>query len=553
MEDQPTTAGQPDGGQAQAPVPPVALRYDEIWLSSLFRPLLITLLIGCIDVAIVGFLRHILPGMPIVHSSILVILAVGSAFIGGYTTTLLIRPEQRERRTTGYRLAELALILLIVRIALWAVIDGWPAPAQIIYQPFSALLSGAFIVAAILVLISWGAAVTVTGQFLEMALRPDELAERLPDRYRAIYDSRLRSDRGSLLNRFSEFWILGGVLLLLLTSASQFGPGENGFFALARQSIAPAVIGAGVLYFLTGLILIAIGRLAVLRAQWQIEEVTASESISRNWPVYVIVLIAIMGGLAFLLPLGGTFWLAQILVGLLQAVYFLIYMLFAFLLSGLMGLFSGEGEEALPPPAPAAPPPIVEQTASPAAIPPWLGGTLFWILMALLLGYAAYIYLSGKGVTFTWLQNFLQRLRASWLLLWQSYSQWRATTVSAGGDAENETQTPAWRLPFSWLRLAGMNANQQLRYFYLSMLKEGSEQGVARRPGETPSNYAGRLEQVVEDPEKPVSELTESFVQLHFAGRTVEESALPRLKERWQRIQQRLQRIQDDEPRPNGG
>src|SRR5690606_12762761 len=179
-------------------------------------------------------------------------------------------------------------------------------------------ITGSFIVAILLILLSWGAAAFATGQFLEMALRPDELAERVPDRYRYVYDSRLRSDRRSLLARFTEYWIFGGVFMLILTAGSQLGPGENVFFALARQGIPSAVIGAGVVYFLTGFILIAIGRLAVLRAQWQIEEVTTTASIARNWPLYALGLIAIMGIVAALLPLGGTFWLARILMTLMQ-------------------------------------------------------------------------------------------------------------------------------------------------------------------------------------------------------------------------------------------
>ncbi|MEZ4836348.1 MAG: hypothetical protein R2873_30855 [Caldilineaceae bacterium] len=72
----------------------IPLRYDELWQSSLFRPLLITLLVGCIDVAMVGFLRHILAGMPITHGQLLIFLGVGSAAVGSYHHQLLIRPDQ---------------------------------------------------------------------------------------------------------------------------------------------------------------------------------------------------------------------------------------------------------------------------------------------------------------------------------------------------------------------------------------------------------------------------------------------------------------------------
>jgi hypothetical protein len=279
----------------------------------------------------------------------------------------------------------------------------------------------------------------------------------------------------------------------------------------------------------------------VLRAQWQIEEVTAAESISRNWPVYVLGLIGIAGLLALLLPLGGTFWLAQILTGIIQFIYFIIYLILGFFLSMLMGLLPGGAEETPPPrSAPLNRPPL-EQAAPPADVAPWLGGTLFWVLMALLLGYAAYIYLSGKGVHFGWLQQWWQRVYASWLLLWQSYHQWRrATAVAADTSEQKEDEESSRRRPFSWLRLRGMDPDQQVRYFYLSMLKQGVEHGIGRRPGETPTRYAPRLEGAIADEEKPVTVLTENFVQVHFAERPIQEESIPYLKALWQRIRKAL-------------
>jgi uncharacterized membrane protein YidH (DUF202 family) len=518
------------------------VRYDEIWQSSLFRPLLITLLIGCIDVAFIGLLRHVFADMPAAHAQLFLALGIGSTLIAGYTTTLLIRPDQRDRRTTGYRLAELGLILFLTRVILWNFVDGWPAASEIIYRPFEAVLTGSFFIAILIVLISWGAAALVTGQFLEMALRPDELSDRLPDRYRAVYDSRLRSDRRSMLSRFTEFWIAGGVFMLLLTSASQFGPSSNGLFAISRQAIAPEVIGSAVVYFLTGLILIAIGRLAILRAQWQIEEVNSAESIARNWPIYVVALIGIMGTIAALLPLGGTFWLARILMAIVNFIYFVIY----FILGLIMALFMSvmpANEEAPPSPPPAQfEPPPVETTQAPVDMAPWLGGAVFWIIMALLLGYAAYIYLSGKGFQFGWLQAWWQRLRASWLLIWQSYRQWRVS-AKTNEQGEEEVEVARWRNPLSWLRLRGMDPTQRVRYFYLSMLDQAGEQGIKRRPGETPFQFAPRLEEAVADEEQPVTLLTERFVEIHFASRPVPEEVVPYFEQIWQRIRKAIQAL----------
>lgn len=517
------------------------VRYDEIWQSSLFRPLLITLLIGCIDVAFIGLLRHIFPDMPTAHAQLFLVLGIGSTLIGGYTTTLLIRPEQRDRRTTGYRLAEVGLILFLARVILWIFIDGWPPVSEIIYRPFDVLLTGSFFIALLIVLISWGAAVLVTGQFLEMALRPDELTDRLPDRYRAVYDSRLRSDRRSMLSRFTEFWIAGGVFMLLLTSGSQFGPGSNGFFAISRQAIAPEVIGGAVVYFLTGLILITMGRLAILRAQWQIEEVNSAASIVRNWPIYAVCLIGVMALIATLLPLGGTFWLARILMAIINFVYFIIYFILGLIMALFMSLMPANQEAPPPPTAAPIQQPQVEAAQATVNMAPWLGGAVFWVLMALLLGYAAYIYLSGKGIQFGWLRDWWQRLRTSWLLLWQAYGHWRVSTRTKPQTEEEQAVQPRWRNPLSWLRLRGMDPTQRVRYFYLSMLQQAGDHGITRQPGETPLQFAPRLEAAVEDEERPVAALTEQFVQIHFASRSVDEESVPYFERIWQRIRKALE------------
>jgi hypothetical protein len=527
----------------------VPLNFDELWLSSLFRPFLISLLIGCINVAFVGFLRHIMPTMPVADAQLLVLLGVVSSLVAGYTTTHLIRPDQRDRRTTTYRTAEIALLLFLTRVLVWAFIEGWPSFNDILYHPVGSFLSGAFVIATILVLLSWGASAAITGQFLEMALRPDELMERPSDRYRTLYDSRIRSDRRSLLVRFTESWIAGGVLLLLFTAGSQVGPSSSGFFALSRQNIEPVVIGAAVVYFLTGFILIAMARLAILRAQWQIEEVATTESIIRNWPIYVVGLVAFMGVVAALLPLGGTFWLARILGAIIQGIYFVIYLILGLFMALLTALLpQSEEVPETPEAAPMAPPPIMEAAPPGVDVAPWLGGALFWTFIVLLLGYAAYIYLSGKGIRFDWLKNWWQMLRLHWLSMWGAYTTWRVSTFRAEDEEETtRRETGGWRSPFSWLRLRGMSPTQRVRYYYLSTLEQAAEHGVRRRPGETPLRYAPRLDQQLKDEEQPVTELTEEFVRIEYAAHQAEESSIPRLQRLWERIRKAIDHKDSDE------
>ena len=254
-------------------------------------------------------------------------------------------------------------------------------------QPFGALLTLRFVVNAILILIAWGMAVLVTNDFLAMALQPDELydMEAVPREFSG-YDHRIQSDRGALVRRFSERWALGGMLLIALTAASQVGLGTNGFFAIIRQDIAGGVIGAAIVYFLLGLLLLTFGHLAALRAKWRLAKLPSEATIMRNWPFYAFGLLLVVAVVAFLMPLGGTFRLAQFLGLVIKGLSSVVYLFFG-LLTGLLAMLFGSGEE--PAEEPAAPSaeitPLVAEPNQLPETPPWLGGTVFWIVVALLL------------------------------------------------------------------------------------------------------------------------------------------------------------------------
>ncbi|MBI3959744.1 MAG: DUF4129 domain-containing protein [Chloroflexi bacterium] len=515
------------------------IQEDTAWYGSLLRPLLITLLVGCIAVAAVGFLRHVAPAQIGYYVQITLVAALLSTFIGSYTTTLLVHPEQRHRRTWAFRAAEVGLILFLLRLAVWLLVEGLPTLQSTLYSPLTTLFSAPFVVAGVLVYTTWILSVLATDDFLQMGLHPDELIVRTGrGESRWSPDIHIRSDRQSLLVRFTQRWIGGGVLMLMLTAGSQIGTGSNGFFAITRQAIDPLVIGATILYFLIGLILIAVGRLAVLRAQWQIERIPVETTITRNWPIYTVGLLLAAGLVAAVLPLGGTFRLAQILGWIIQALYIVVFGILG-LLMAFIGQFLPESEsaESAPPLGPIAPPQM-EAGPGPVIVPPWIGGTLFWVILALLLGYAAYLYLQERGVTFAWLRLLWERLRQAWRGLWGEFESWRAAVVPA---AQTEEAQPQGRRGPQWwrrLQLGRMSASERIRYFYLTTLEHAQEQGVGRKPGETPLRYAPRLEDTIhEESEKPFSQLTDEFVEIQYAGHTFDDDSASYAQHLWQHIQ----------------
>jgi len=573
--------------------PEARVHYDQPWLGSLLRPFLIAILAACLTVALMAFLRHAIPGIPLAYTGTMVLLGIVAALIGCVSTTWLAQPAQRTRRNSGYRAAEFALLLGITRLVTWATVGYFPPLRFFFTRPIDALLDGPFIISALIVLIAWYLASAMTSDFLKMGLQPDELHAARQRTGRSTDDPTPPNytDRRAVLAGFLTRWLSGGILLVILAAGTQVRPSANGFFALGRQNIAPSVITAVVIYFLVGLVLLSQGQLAVLRARWTLEKVPSTPSVLRSWPMYALALIGGIGVIATLLPFGGTFYLAQIFSSVMRFIYTALLTVFQAILGVLLvflALLTGEQTEQAEPPPPPAQQPIVEPPPPAAGGPPeWLGGALFWICIALLLGYAAYIYLSGRGVRFTWLKQFWLMLRARWMELFGAYQEWQMTRVRRKQEREAAESERSLRDRLGdWLRPRHLDPDQQVRYYYLSTLERAERAGLPRRPSETPSQYAPRLMQKVGEQleaqaraqesddtqpdstvpdqneiaptesdstaakreqltdvfadEQAVVELTDAFLHVRYAGQHTTPERVPLLKQFWEAIKRKL-------------
>jgi hypothetical protein len=521
------------------------IRYDQPWLTSLLRPVLIGLMIACIDLTILSVVARVAPFLASDYIPAMIVLSVGAAIVGCITTTWLAQPEQRHRRTFGYRMAELGLLLALTRLAIWLVTGQWPSPALFMTRPIDALLDGLFYVGGFIVTISWVMATDTTDDLLRMALQPDELyaidADRIGEMARTSH-----SDRPAILRGLVGRWVTGGIVMVMFAAGLGLNLSSGrSFFTLAQQEIQPAIIAAIVIYFLAGLVLISHGQLAILRSRWTIDRVPSAGDVLRNWPLYVVLLLLLIGGLAALMPFGGTFLLAQILGSIIAFLFNLIldfFRLLTTLFLMLISLLTGEqpmSQEQPPPPPPAAPPPDLPPPMT--QMPPWVGGAVFWVAMALLLGYAAYIYFSGKGVNLGWLTTLWRMLLARWAQFRHAYQAWAATrlpTVKNEGDGE-QGRSGLGR----WWQRRKLDPEQQVRYYYLSTLERAEQSGLVRRQAETPLQYAPRLAQRVEETmedKQAVQTLTTAFVQARYSRRRIEATQIPRLQQIWQQIRQHL-------------
>jgi hypothetical protein len=87
-----------------------------------------------------------------------------------------------------------------------------------------------------------------------------------------------------------------------------------------------------------------------------------------------------------------------------------------------------------------------------------------------------------------------------------------------------------------------LNPRQKVLFFYLAMIRRGSESGVPRRPDQTPSEYSSILEEKVSDVSPEVDGLTEAFSEARYSQHPVEEARAGQVKTYWERIRLKLKR-----------
>lgn len=540
--------------------------YDESWMTSLLRPLLVVVLVGSADVVLVTMVARILPGLSQAFLISLFLLAVMGAVLGVVTTTVLSLPSNRIKRSMGLRTAELGLLLVLTRLMVWALGTGFPSVDEFLTQPINSLLDPLFMGCSLIVGLSWLFAVDFTDNLVHLGLAGDELyrartgLERDADSMRGAATDRQQLQLAILIR-----WAVIGLFLILLAAAmrtefSANAAGWSGVLGITRQPIEPQVMAAVIVYFLVGLVLISLGRLSMLRARWSLSRMTMHEEVTQRWSPFLIAILLSIGLIAMLLPLGGTFLLSNILGAIVSAVMFtllFIYQLLAFIVLWIISLFTGEAPPEPPPIVPTpTPDPILPTASAPVALlPPWFGGAIFWIIVVGLVLYAATLYFRDKGLHLGWLTWLWNQLRRRWSEV--------TAMLRVGPRSGDSAGTGGGRriLP-DWFRRKPSDPDALVRYYYFATLEEADNAGVARRSSETPLVYAERLEEKLEEPLPVIGEavivaepapddeeaaaavqaLTDAFVAQRYAGERADRTLVDQLADRWNALQEALRK-----------
>jgi len=520
---------------------------DNVWNRSLLRPLLISIMVTALMAGPMAVGQILAPGW---RWGYVLALAFLVSLEAVYTTTWLAHPDRRQQRSWVFRLAAMVTWLVILRLLLWSLHGSWPSAGDLQrwFRSPASFFEPEFLVSAGLLVASWAEA-TLSGRDLqELAMQPDELSDPPPGYSLSEWRSppSYTTSRSHILQRFGRRWMWGAVVLLLIAAATQlrYQPGLGlRSIGIAHLGLSPLIVTALPIYFLTGLLLMSIGRLAALRARWQIERIEGGQTVTRSWPRVTLLLVLVVGALAALMPLASTWRLADWLLTAIAFVSERVIAVGAYILALLAALLSW----LLPSAGPADPQPLPTDLAdfqplslpqelprTALRLPEWLGSAVLWLLMGAIVVYALVVYLRGRGIRVEWRQ-----LRVLWQRLCQWWRRWGRGVREAAQGARNgllqrltrgESDQGPSRSGWSFLNWRRLSPQAQIRLLYLSTLRRAGEQGVQR------ARQEARWPEVGEELEA----LTRAFVRARYGTDSISSGDVQRTRQVWKRVRKAL-------------
>ena len=354
-----------------------------------------------------------------------------------------------------------------------------------------------------------------------------------------------------------------GIVLVVLTALTRINLGTiasntQGLPDIQVSRFSGAEAGA-LFYFIFGLALLSLSRLMGLQTRWnRLRIPISSENLTRQWGVYSLLFLLILAVIVSLLPAGdslgffsvlGTLmgFLLGVLVFLSQLIVALILLLFSlpFLLFGTAPPFLNG---VAPPPLPTLPP--VEPVTLMAGSEIWavIRSILLWGSLALILLFAFVHFSRQHG-------GLLAGLRTARITNWLALAwQWLYRRAEQTGGVLSRALADGWQSLVSrledksllprpaFLSVRSLDARRKIYFFYLAMIRRGGEQGLTRKPSETPSEYAASLERALPSAGEDIESLTQAFVEARYSRHEVTPSKAEAVKETWGRIRREWQK-----------
>lgn len=543
--------------------PRLNFRIDPL-TRKLFRPLVIALVSTSVSLALLVIIRIISPDRLWLA---LIPLCFIATLEGTYTTAWLNNPDSYGVDRAVYRATEILLLVIVARVYSWTVFGvGIPSPEELrifLTSPLALFEGGGFITSTFLILIAWGLSVSLTRIFsrLDVSIYEINFYTLSPSEQKAKADDRpIQTARDHLLASYISTWLTLGMLMVLLAALSTFEVGQFSTvpnpFEITRLGLSPAMLYALMVYFLGGFWLLSHARLLRMNARWLMDGVAKDAEMERKWQRNSLVILLGIGLAAAFLPIGSTLAISQILRLGLSGIGYLSAMFFSLLgnafVRAFMGLTGNNEDNPQQPPEYIPQTPITPETAPPATPDPLLTmiiSSAFWAIVIAVVIAATLYFLRERGYSIDKV-----RLQRSW----QSISAWlRSLIDSLSGRARSArrrlqaslTRTESSPLRPSkagsqdqprFIRLAALSPREQVRFYYLALIRRAGEQGVKRRASDTPLEYADELKNAWPDAEADLDEMTHAFLEARYSPQPLDKREATSIKARWKALRSRL-------------
>jgi len=420
-----------------------------------------------------------------------------------------------------------------------------------------------FVFSVLLVLLFW----YLSGQFLEL-LDEVGLNQALALSEESIY---IQHDMVPAHQRLANLIFSMGIVLVILASLTRINlptlfSNPVGISNLVVKHFSGGEAGA-LLYFVFGLALLSLSRLMSLQTHWnQMRIRVSSSNLTRQWGIYSLIFLIMLAVIVSLLPSGSSMGFLSVLGTLFDFLFSVLFfaaqlfiVLIVLLISipfRLLGRASPWLNGLTVPPPPALP----EQSETLIA-----GSTILVVIRSILLWGGLIVIIVFSFIHFVKqhdrILSGIRNLRVTnWLILaWQ----WLFRNADRTRDNLSRVITDGWKSIVARLEgkrlvprpglisLKLRDPRRQIYFYYLAMIRRGGEQGVIRKPSQTPSEYAVRLETALPSADEDIDSITEAFMQARYSRLEVSSSDANKVKAIWGRIRRALQRISKSEQTTN--
>jgi len=409
-----------------------------------------------------------------------------------------------------------------------------------------------FLIAVMMVVIAWPLSSRFAGLLDEMGL----------DQALIMLDigSAARQDEPPARDRLLSLVFTICTILVMLTALVRVNLREvfAGNFGSAFYEL-PILAGGGastLAYFMFGLALLSQTQFISLHTRWNLAHIPVNKKLAGRWALYSISFLAFLAGIVALLPTSYSLGFLSTLGHLLDLYVQLFYMILQFLIAALLYVFSlffallgGNPSLKKNPVPPQNLGNILNQQTAGGMSLPWLDmlkSITFWVIFLGVIFLSISQYLRQH-------EEILQRLRklpgGEIMLRFWRWIRARFAGAKKGISKMMETGRQRLRLRRKlgedsgrggYLNLRRLNARQKVYFFYLTLVRRGSERGLPRGPSQTPSEYAASLGAALPTADEDIDSLTDTFVEARYSRHPILPEEANRVKTVWERIRKAM-------------